>query len=168
MGRDNLPIQQRHDAECALYRHFDAGGNLLYVGISISAARRLGEHQRSAWARQISLVTVEWLPSRADAERREMLAIREEKPKFNVVGAVTIYDENLAFSNDARKGMTPAEFRAARKSLGWTQEQAAAALGYGRPERISEIERGISPVTNTVAMLMRAYLDGWRPGEAGG
>ena len=59
--------------------------------------------------------------------------------------------------------MTPAEFRAARKSLGWTQEQAAAALGYGGNRAISALETGERQVSATLALLVQAYLDGWRP-----
>ncbi len=69
----------------ALYRHFDAAGELLYVGISLSAITRLAEHQgASPWFRSIARVTIEWLPSREDAFVAEARAIRSERPKFNV------------------------------------------------------------------------------------
>lgn len=66
--------------------------------------------------------------------------------------------------------MTPAEFRAARDSLGWTQDEAAAALGYGSAQAISDLERGKrgkDGIPRPTAILMRAYLDGrlhdWQP-----
>jgi transcriptional regulator with XRE-family HTH domain len=62
--------------------------------------------------------------------------------------------------------MTPAEFRAARKALGWTQEQAAAALGYAGHRAISALEQGERQVSATLALLVRAYQDGWRPERA--
>lgn len=59
--------------------------------------------------------------------------------------------------------MTPAEFRAALDQMGWTQEQAAAALGYSHNTAISALARGERRVSATLALLVRAYLDGWRP-----
>ena len=61
--------------------------------------------------------------------------------------------------------MTPAEFRAARKSLGLTQTQAAAMLGYGQHSRISDIETGKHAAPATTVRLLRAYLDGYRPAD---
>ncbi len=70
----------------ALYRHFNATGDLLYVGISLSAVQRLGQHMEKAkWAEKIAKVTVEWHESRADAERAEREAIKREKPAHNVM-----------------------------------------------------------------------------------
>lgn len=60
--------------------------------------------------------------------------------------------------------MTPAEFRAARKRLDWTQAEAAAALGYAGNRAISALETGERQVSATLALLVQAYLDGWRPG----
>lgn len=59
--------------------------------------------------------------------------------------------------------MTPEAFRAARKSLGLTQAQAADMLGYGAQSRVSEIERGLINPGASVVRLLQAYLDGHRP-----
>jgi excinuclease UvrABC nuclease subunit len=69
---------------CSLYRHFDADGGLLYVGISLRALRRLAEHAKSQWADQIVSVTVESFPNRAEAAKAERAAILNEAPRFNV------------------------------------------------------------------------------------
>ena len=61
--------------------------------------------------------------------------------------------------------MTPAEFKAARLSLGLTQPQAADCLGYGAPNRISEIENGKGSPGAAVILLLRAYMDGYRPAD---
>lgn len=53
--------------------------------------------------------------------------------------------------------MTPAEFRAARESLGLTQAQLAQAMGYGSQTRISEIESR-AEVPPQTALLMRAFV----------
>lgn len=54
--------------------------------------------------------------------------------------------------------MTPEEFRAARESMGLTQPQMAAALGYSAKARISEIERRHNDVPEPVALAVRAML----------
>jgi transcriptional regulator with XRE-family HTH domain len=59
--------------------------------------------------------------------------------------------------------MTPQEFKEARKALGLTQSQMATVLGYGAQSRISDVERGVQPVTDTVSRLIHAYLNGYRP-----
>jgi excinuclease UvrABC nuclease subunit len=71
--------------ECALYRHFDEKGALLYVGVALTPASRLRSHvQGSPWARNVATVTIEWFPSRADALAAERGAISGEAPKHNV------------------------------------------------------------------------------------
>lgn len=70
----------------ALYRHFDAANELLYVGISLSVAHRLSQHMRgSRWSGQIARVTVEHFATRDDALQAEERAIKVERPRFNVV-----------------------------------------------------------------------------------
>lgn len=73
----------------ALYRHFDADGVLLYVGISLRPVQRLGTHAKgSRWADRITRVTVEWRESREAAMRAESVAIRDELPSYNITGQV--------------------------------------------------------------------------------
>lgn len=59
--------------------------------------------------------------------------------------------------------MTPTEFRDIRKQLGFTQAGLAAFLDYSHSLRISEFERGEREVPRLLAMLMRAYAEGYRP-----
>lgn len=61
--------------------------------------------------------------------------------------------------------MTPAQFRRIRESLGFTQQELAEFLGYGRALRVSEFERDTNPrpVPEFLARLMVAYRDGYRP-----
>ena len=71
---------------CALYRHYDWEGTLLYVGISLNAVARLSSHRRSGWFYQIRIVKVEHFASRQGALRAEDIAIKNEKPKYNIAG----------------------------------------------------------------------------------
>ena len=73
----------------ALYRHMDRDGNLLYVGISLKPFQRLEQHQNNShWAYDIASVSIEYFPSRRDAEIAERKAISEEAPAHNIVHAV--------------------------------------------------------------------------------
>lgn len=73
--------------ETELYRHFDEDGRLLYVGISLSTATRLCQHRLTAkWARQVTTITIERFPSREEALKAELRAIRTENPAHNKAG----------------------------------------------------------------------------------
>ena len=52
------------------------------------------------------------------------------------------------------------DFRAARLSLGLTQEQMAKAMGFKDKGTVSRIERRERGLTGTAAILLQAYLDG--------
>jgi transcriptional regulator with XRE-family HTH domain len=52
--------------------------------------------------------------------------------------------------------MTPADFTAARKSLGLTQEQWGERLGLHRVT-VTNIETGRAPITPTVEHLVKLY-----------
>lgn len=78
-------MKRKLSATTQLYRHFSANGDLLYVGISLSAVARLGRHQNgAAWAREIATISVENFPTRDMALTAEAIAIAAEKPKHNI------------------------------------------------------------------------------------
>lgn len=67
-----------------LYRHFNAEGRLLYVGISASATKRTEQHRRSSsWAQEIRRIEIETFPSRQAAMDAERTAIVMELPMHN-------------------------------------------------------------------------------------
>jgi predicted GIY-YIG superfamily endonuclease len=68
-----------------LYRHYDAQGELLYVGISLNALNRLAQHRDvSLWFNDIAKVTLEQFPCRKTAMDAETEAIQSENPKYNL------------------------------------------------------------------------------------
>ena len=70
---------------CSLYRHFDANGRLLYVGVSTHVSSRTLQHMRdSHWYFDIVRIEIEHYPNRMRAERAEAIAIRDENPLHNV------------------------------------------------------------------------------------
>jgi hypothetical protein len=71
-------------AKCALYRHFDAAGNLLYVGIAYNPFRRTGNHSFNAdWYQSVCRIEIEWHATREKALWLEELAIARENPRHN-------------------------------------------------------------------------------------
>jgi excinuclease UvrABC nuclease subunit len=70
-----------------LYRHFDATGVLLYVGSSLNAISRTSKHRLTVhWYSQIATISLEHFSSRVAAMEAEQLAIKNEKPKYNIRG----------------------------------------------------------------------------------
>lgn len=68
----------------ALYRHFDAAGQLLYVGISMCVFTRSRTHHHSKpWFKSVCRIDIEWFPSRSHAEVAEYQAIKREHPLHN-------------------------------------------------------------------------------------
>lgn len=75
---------------CDLYRFYDADERLLYVGISLHAAHRASEHRGDkAWWGDVARMDVEHLADRAEALKAERRAIRNERPVYNITGAVS-------------------------------------------------------------------------------
>ena len=71
-----------------LYRYWDKEGELLYVGISVSAAARAVQHMKSSgWSRDAVTMTIEHFPSRKAAEVAERRAIVRELPCWNKLHA---------------------------------------------------------------------------------
>lgn len=82
---DTLDLPAVDGRTTYLYRHFDAEGQLLYVGISLSALTRLGQHKENAqWYGRIARVEIQTFPSRAAALHAEREAVRTEQPSFNI------------------------------------------------------------------------------------
>lgn len=63
--------------------------------------------------------------------------------------------------------MTNDEFKRTRLRLGITQAQLAEVLGYASALQISSYERVTNPrpVPALLALLMKAYDDGYRPAD---
>ena len=71
-----------------LYRHFNSAGELLYVGISLRALNRLGQHRdHSGWFHSISKVEIVHYETRQESCEAERIAIADENPKHNIIRA---------------------------------------------------------------------------------
>lgn len=72
----------------ALYRHYDTNNELLYVGVSLSAITRLGQHKREQWwFERIARIDIEWYDTKSEALDAERHAIIHGRPLYNIVHA---------------------------------------------------------------------------------
>ncbi|GAS98820.1 Gp52 [Mycolicibacterium canariasense] len=73
-------------ADLVLYRFFDADGGLLYIGQSVQAWARFDAHRKGAEFYSVAAtITLErGFASPLELSRAELLAIRSERPRFNV------------------------------------------------------------------------------------
>ncbi len=68
-----------------LYRHFDQGGILLYVGIALNPVYRLSQHRNtSPWYWSIARIEISRFETREESEAAERDAIQNERPLFNL------------------------------------------------------------------------------------
>lgn len=82
-GEFRLPVCRDYKPTF-LYRLFDEGDCLLYVGISSRVAIRLSQHfETQPWFPEVGKITWETYPTRYLAEWAEKEAIRAERPLFN-------------------------------------------------------------------------------------
>lgn len=71
-------------ARTALYRLYDEGGVLLYVGITNMPNVRFANHSLKSWWKRVARKDITWYDNRPLAEQAETGAIRDERPLFNV------------------------------------------------------------------------------------
>lgn len=93
-----------------LYRHWSDRGTLLYVGISVNAVARLGQHKDKQWFPRIAKITVERYETYAEAEIAELKAICYEGPIHNIKGPRDAKDLGPALTR-----LRAAQRRAARR-----------------------------------------------------
>lgn len=139
-----------------LYRHFDANGALLYIGVSLNALKRLSQHQNlSPWFASISNVTIETFETKQEALLAERHAIERENPKFNIerLGARRLLESPALAKGEA---MSPNQYRNAIDSMGLTQGDAAIFLGVSI--RTSHGYANGDPIPEAVSKLLRLML----------
>lgn len=155
------------EGKCALYRHFDGGGALLYVGISLRPFTRTKEHTvLSGWADQIANVRIEYFPTRKEALEAEARAVREENPAHNI---------RLRKPKKEPKALIVTEERAEKERINLTHRvihfsplyrpnKAAQALGISTTILNREIEAGnlaVTMIPSPKVGRLNPYITGW-------
>jgi len=81
-----LPRTRPASTITALYRFYNTTDELLYIGISNAVPRRFDQHEDTKpWYTQVTRVTVEHHPTRLIALSKEESAIKQERPKYNII-----------------------------------------------------------------------------------
>lgn len=90
--------RELRDCPTALYRHYDARGELLYIGISNSPENRAKLHSfESPWWKHVADSRIEWFTNRPTALLAEADAIAAESPIFNVQHTLrSVWDDSRA------------------------------------------------------------------------
>lgn len=71
-----------------LYRFFDAGGDLLYVGVTNDPGRRWSRHASDKpWWNEVDRIEIDRYPDRTSVLAAERKAVQDERPRYNVVHA---------------------------------------------------------------------------------
>lgn len=138
----------------ALYRHFDASGALLYVGISDSPASRLRQHlAASPWAGDIASVTLAWFDDRQAALCAETIAIMTEKPLYNRKSLALSFDEAMPTA----KLLT--EIADYLFSTGMSKS-VFGMTAIGDPGFVFGLEKGREPRSRVVSRVREYMRDG--------
>ncbi|MGW1497553.1 GIY-YIG nuclease family protein [Streptomyces mirabilis] len=83
-ANDLMPPRWREPA--AVYRLWDAEGNLLYIGSSYDPEERCKEHRKKPWWPEVARRSDEWHSNRGTAYKEELKAIAVERSKYNRMG----------------------------------------------------------------------------------
>lgn len=155
----------------ALYRLYDAGDELLYIGITNYPPKRFVEHEGDKpWWPEVARRDVEWIASRAQAEIDERCAIAAEKPRYNRIHnvghpiasgpspeAASVYAD-FKHHHEARRSLEPDMMKFADRELqaGATVGQLAAWTGltpevFRRRARALGVERKRPPTVGKLA-----------------
>lgn len=87
----------------ALYRFFDTGGRLLYVGIATDPQVRWYAHrEEKSWWLEVAHETIDWFPDRLSAKAAEKAAIKSEAPLYNVTHSTTRKRGDAAADNKSK------------------------------------------------------------------
>jgi predicted GIY-YIG superfamily endonuclease len=100
------------DRPQALYRFFATDGALLYIGISLNPGHRWKQHQADKpWWTEVATITVEHHDSRQSVAEAERMAIKAERPRYNMTHNTDTIEgaERLARSL-ARMAQPPARY----------------------------------------------------------
>lgn len=138
----------------SLYRHFDAAGALLYVGVSDNPASRLRQHLvTSDWAGEIASVTLAWFDDRQSALCAETIAIMTEKPLHNRKSLALVVDEAMPTVNLLTEIAAYLEATGMSKSV-------FGMTALGDPGFVFGLEKGREPRSRLVARARQFMRDG--------
>jgi predicted GIY-YIG superfamily endonuclease len=122
----------------AVYRLWDADGNLLYIGSAYDPDERCKEHRKKPWWPEVARRTEEWCSNRGSAYKAELAAIAVEKSKYNAMGTPS-YRPPDTEAVRRRKELGPLRQRLLEESWGVARTACAAARAEGAASADVEI-----------------------------
>jgi predicted GIY-YIG superfamily endonuclease len=157
-----------------LYRHFDEGRKLLYVGISLSTFARLSQHKdHSEWFEKIKTVEIQHFQTRDEAMAAERQAIKTENPKFNIAMKKTLAEiakeQKEAIEQTSRELREKGHIinRVVNHHIVYTIDEVRYFLNMTRSELETHIEAGTLSVFEVEGkkgphpMKMKTMVSGW-------
>lgn len=115
----------------AVYRLWDAGESLLYIGSAYEPEQRCREHRKQPWWAEVARRTEEWHSNRGTAYIEEMKAIAAESPRHNTMGTVGyVTPQTEAIQRRNALASVRQKFIAAAGDVGWDVQEAAREAGY--------------------------------------
>lgn len=139
----------------ALYRLFDAGERLLYVGISSDPKQRWRTHAiEQKWWPEVAAKQVVWFGGRLDAAKAEAAIIRNERPR-----------ENLALPDEDGLGGWHLLVPRTKRPKPASGIRAFAVPGPAWERFGDAVERGPDPEAD-MSKVLRAFVR-WYVGEPG-
>jgi len=77
-----------------VYRFLNADGRLIYVGCTYNTDKRFAFHKANMWwADQVDRIKIKVYPNKALAREAEKWAIRNENPRWNILGKFAYMSE---------------------------------------------------------------------------
>jgi hypothetical protein len=153
------------DAATHLYRHFDKDGVLLYVGISLSAIKRLGEHKDcSHWFNSIARVDIQQFPTRQAALAAERIAISTEMPKHNIYCRAAIpVERRLADKETKKDSKVDLLRRLVRFDVIYKENEIPLPIRRGLIRKyMDDGKLGFIDLPNSRGTKMNRYVTGWQ------
>ncbi len=97
------------DDSSVLYRHFDAHGRLLYVGVAVNPKKRLSEHASAGanWVCVVAKSTYKRFRTHKEVLAAEIEAIKKESPLWNIAHSDAGNLRLTSFRVAASKGPGP-------------------------------------------------------------
>ncbi|MFE2712260.1 GIY-YIG nuclease family protein [Streptomyces mirabilis] len=122
----------------AVYRLWDADGNLLYIGSAYDPDQRCKEHRKKPWWPEVARRTEEWCSNRGSAYKVELEAIAVERSKYNAMGTPS-YRTPDTEAVRRRKELAPLRQKLLEES--WRVERAARRSARASGAPADDVER---------------------------
>ncbi len=146
-------------ADHVLYRLFDEGDRLLYVGITLSPADRFAAHRADkTWWNDVATIRLQHLPDRESLEEAEREAIQVEDPRYNRQRRLSARQQDEALAN--LRELTAIRVETGRELDQLIAEERAEALALLTSERGGTV--AIAEVMGRTREAIRQMHNAWK------